>query len=62
MLVWKLEYTNRNTYKTIIELNFALYKFINLFYCDKRPHTTLNMQTPNKYGYNYYDYINKQYQ
>ena len=58
----KLEETNRNTYKTIIELNLALYKYINLFYCDKRPHTTLNMLTPNEYEHNYYNYINKQYQ
>ena len=44
------------------ELNLALYKYINLFYCDKRPHTTLNMLTPNEYEHNYYNYINKQYQ
>ena len=44
----KKEETNRKNYQTKQELFLALFEYIEGFYNTKRPHTTLNMLTPNE--------------
>lgn len=44
----KKEETNRKNYQTKQELSLALFEYIEGFYNTKRPHTTLNMLTPNE--------------
>ena len=44
----KKEETNRKNYQTKQELFLALFEYIEGIYNTKRPHTTLNMLTPNE--------------
>lgn len=44
----KKEETNRRTYRSLLELQLSVFKYIEGYYNSKRPHSTLGMLTPNE--------------
>ncbi len=44
----KKEETNRRIYRSLAELQLSVFEYIEGYYNAKRPHSTLNMRTPNE--------------
>ena len=51
----KKEETNRKLYHSMHELQLPIFEYIKGFYNSKRPHSTLNMLTPNEAEASYWE-------